>query len=178
MSLYREGVEKFFEHYGQYTSIIMWYTDFNTCHYQRNQDPYYLNDTEYLPERVIPPRRKAMTAERTIRALDSTREVFQHAGGNSGKIFTSMNYQSYGTPLQEQEDWPKIWSEKHTQPLVSFESSFPYPLQYIYFDGPSGHYMTAEHAARYFGDSVFRDEIAPRCFSGTFHSRKTRDPCS
>ena len=162
MSLYREGVEKFFEHYGQYTSIIMWYTDFNTCHYQRNQDPYYLNDTEYLPERVIPPRRKAMTAERTIRALDSTREVFQHAGGNSGKIFTSMNYQSYGTPLQEQEDWPKIWSANHTQPLMVVESGFPYPFQFLYFDGPKENWLFAENASRFFGDGVYRAEKRPR----------------
>lgn len=168
MSLYREGVEKFFEHYGQYTSIIMWYTDFNTCHYQRNQDPYYLNDTGYLPEKVIPRRRKAMTAERTIRALDSTREVFQHAGGNSGKIFTSMNYQSYGTPLQEQEDWPKIWSADHQQPLMVVESGFPYPFQFLYFDA-KGNWLFAENASRFFGDGVYRAERVPQIFD-TFYA--------
>lgn len=170
MSLYREGVEKFFEHYGQYTSIIMWYTDFNTCHYQRNQDPYYLNDTKYLPEKVIPRRRKAMTAERTIRALDSTREVFQHAGGNSGKIFTSMNYQSYGTPLQEQEDWPKVWSASHTQPLMVVESGFPYSFQFLYFDGPKENWLFAENASRFFGDGVYRAEKRAR-IRGEFFSK-------
>ena len=73
-----------------------------------------------------------------MRSLDPSRECVPHAAGNFGKVFGSMNYQSFGTPLQEQEDWPKIWSEKHSQPLVSFESSFPYPLQYTYFDGPTG----------------------------------------
>lgn len=165
LGLYHENVEKFLEYYGRYANIIMWYTDFNTCHYQRNQDPYYLNDTSYCPTHVLAPRRRAMVAEKAIRELDHTREVFQHAGGNSGKIFTSMNYQSYGTPLQEQEDWPKIWAEKHTQPLMVVESGFPYPYQFFYFDGPKGHWLFAENASRFFGDDVYRAEHKPHVFN-------------
>ncbi|HBJ96985.1 MAG TPA: hypothetical protein DDZ11_11500, partial [Lentisphaeria bacterium] len=166
---YREWVENYLEFFGTFPSIVLWYTDFNTCSYAACQDPYYLNDTSYVPkERVLKARKFVEVADRTMRSLDPSRECVPHAAGNFGKVFGSMNYQSFGTPLQEQEDWPKIWSEKHTQPLVSFESSFPYPLQFTYFDGPIGHYMNAEHAARYFGDSVFRDEIAPVQFGKWF----------
>ena len=63
-----------------------------------------------------------------------------------------MNYQSYGTPLQEQEDWPKIWSANHTQPLMVVESGFPYPFQFLYFDGPKENWLFAENASRFFGD--------------------------
>ncbi len=82
-----------------------------------------------------------------------------------GKIFGSMNYQSFGTPLQEQEDWPKIWSANHSQPLMTVESGFPYPPQFFYFDGPEGYNMTAEHAARFFGDAVYRNEKSPAQFT-------------
>jgi hypothetical protein len=158
---YTKEVTSFFEHYGNHPSILMWYTDMNTCSYPWNQDPAKLNDTDYVPATKIHARQRAQKAEKIMRELDSTREVFQHAGGNSGKIFTSMNYQSFGTPLQEQEDWPKQWSTHHTQPLMVVESAFPYPKQLRYFDNENLGTLGAEHAARYFGDSVFAKEINP-----------------
>lgn len=158
---YRKWVERFLDAYGNHPSILMWYTDFNTCHYPWCQDPAKLNDTAYVPQNRVTARRLAQTAESVMRSMDPSRELFQHAGGNSGKIFTSMNYQSMGTPLQEQEDWPRQWSEKHTQPLMVVESNFPFQRQFEYFDGETGRIMAAEHAARFFGDSVFRKEIRP-----------------
>ena len=163
MEIYRQNVERYLEYYGNHPSILMWYTDFNTCHYSWNQDPAKLNDTEYVPKEKIKARRLAQTAERVMRSLDPSRELFQHAGGNSGKIFTSMNYQSMGTPVQEQEDWPKQWAEKHTQPLMVVESGFPFFPQFSHFDGrgPGYTWLVAENAARYFGDCVFARESRP-----------------
>ncbi len=162
---YRKEVERFLEYYGRFPGILMWYTDFNTCSYPACQDPYYLNNTDYVPgKHVLKARKLAAFADATMRSMDPSRECFQHAGGNFGKIFGSMNYQSFGVPLQEQEDWPKIWAQKHTQPLMVVEAGFPYAPQFFYFDGPKGHWLIAEHAARYFGDSVFRDENIPAQF--------------
>lgn len=161
MGIYTAEVTRFLEHYGTHPSILMWYTDFNTCSYPWNQDPAKLNDTDYVPGSTLNARRRAQTAEKVMRSLDPSRELFQHAGGNSGKIFTSMNYQSFGTPLQEQEDWPKQWSMKHTQPLMVVESAFPYPAQFQHFDNPAAGLLGAEHAARYFGDAVFSREARP-----------------
>lgn len=162
---YTKEIVRFLEHYGSHPSILMWYTDFNTCGYAWDQDPAKLNDTDYIPVSKIHARKRVQVAEKVMRALDPSRELFQHAGGNSGKIFTSMNYQSFGTPLQEQEDWPKQWSEKHTQPLMVVESAFPYPAQYWHFEkegiASSGFELGAEHAARYFGDVVFSREDRP-----------------
>lgn len=162
---YTREVVRFLEHYGNHPSILMWYTDFNTCGYPWDQDPAKLNDTDYVPVSKIHARKRAQTAEKVMRSLDPSRELFQHAGGNSGKIFTSMNYQSFGTPLQEQEDWPKQWSEKHTQPLMVVESAFPYPAQFWHFEtgnlSKTGFELAAEHAARYFGDAVFAREDRP-----------------
>ena len=158
---YTKEVVRFLEHYGNHPTILMWYTDFNTCGYPWNQDPAKLNDTDYVPVSKIYARKRAQTAEKVMRSLDPSRELFQHAGGNSGKIFTSMNYQSFGTPLQEQEDWPKQWSEKHTQPLMVVESAFPYPAQFSHFDKPELGLLGAEHAARYFGDDAFSRECRP-----------------
>lgn len=162
---YQKEVVRFFEHYGNHPSILMWYTDFNTCGYPWDQDPAKLTDTTYDPIRKRAARERARTAEKAMRPLDPGRELFQHAGGNSGKIFTSMNYQSFGTPLQEQEDWPKQWAEKHTQPLMVVESAFPYLGQFWQFDAPglgkTGYILAAEHAARYFGDAVFAREEHP-----------------
>ena len=166
-TVYQEGVERFLEYYGSHPNILMWYTCFNGCGYAAGQDPYYLNNTEYDPplERTKRERRLAAYAEKVMRSLDPSRECFPHAGGNMGKIFGSMNYQSFGTPLQEQEDWPKIWSANHSQPLMTVESGFPYPPQFFYFDGPEGYNMTAEHAARFFGDAVYRNEKSPAQFT-------------
>lgn len=161
MEVYSREVERFLEHYGNHPSILMWYTDFNTCSYPWNQDPAKITDYDYDPPSKREPRRRAQTAERLMRSLDWSRELFQHAGGASGKIFTSMNYQSYGTPLQEQEDWPRQWSEKRGRPLMVVESAFPYPAQIRHFDNPSVGSLGAEHAARYFGDGVFSAETNP-----------------
>lgn len=161
MGEYSRQVERFLEHYGNHPSILMWYTDFNTCSYPWNQDPAKITDYDYDPPNKREPRRRAQTAEKLMRSLDWSRELFQHAGGASGKIFTSMNYQSYGTPLQEQEDWPRQWSEKRGRPLMVVESAFPYPAQIRHFDDASVGSLGAEHAARYFGDEVFSAETNP-----------------
>ncbi len=158
---YTAQVERFLEYYGNHPSILMWFTDMNTCGYPWDQDPAKLNDTAYRPSGKEHALRRVRTAEKVMSALDPSRELFQHAGGNSGKIFTSMNYQSFGTPLQEQEDWPAQWAAKHTQPLMVVETGFPYPSQFEHFDNPKVGFLTAEHAARYFGDAAFSNEIRP-----------------
>ena len=159
---YAAQVERFFEEYGGHPSVLMWYTDFNTCGYSWGQDPAKLTDVDYDPPSKKLARSRARTAEATMRALDATRECFQHAGANMGKIFTSMNYQSYGTPLQEQEDWPAQWAKGHKQPLMVVESAFPYPGQFERFDGAgTSEHLGAEQAARYFGPSVFAAERFP-----------------
>ena len=161
-AIYDTEVERFFEVYGGHPSILMWYTDFNTCGYSWGQDPAKLTDDTYEPPSKRVARRRARIAEETMRSLDPSRELFQHAGGNSGKIFGSMNYQSYGTPLQEQEDWPAQWAKGHRQPLMSVESAFPYPWQFQRFDkGGSQEHLGAEQAARYFGPSAFAVERFP-----------------
>ena len=163
--IYDAEVERFLEAYGGHPSILMWYTDFNTCWYAWNQDPAKLSDDVSVPLELKwqrGARRRAHVAESVMRALDPAREVFQHAGGNSGKIYGSMNYQSYGTPLQEQEDWPAQWAKSHRQPLMSVESAFPYPRQFGRFDkGGLDEHLGAEHAARYFGPSAFAAERFP-----------------
>ena len=161
--LYDPAVERYLEAWGGHPSILMWYTDFNTCSYAWNQDPAKLNDAAYDPPRKRQARDRARTAETVMRALDPSRECFQHAGGCSGSIFGSMNYQSYGTPLQEQEDWPAQWAASHSQPLMVVESAFPYPDQFRRFDVKGGdkEHLGAEHAARYFGPSVFASERFP-----------------
>ncbi len=174
MAVYTEELERFLDVWGNHPNIIMWYTDFNTCSHPWNQDPAKLNDTEYRPAWNASARARQATAEKTMRAIDSSREIFSHAGGNTGKIFTSMNYQSFGTPLQEQEDWPKQWSQKHTQPLMVVESAFPYPAQFWRFDTGDfrtvGAELAAEHAARYFGDAVYAKEPRPVPYADHWHN--------
>ncbi len=166
---YGKYIGKYIEAFGNHPSIIMWYTDFNTCGYPWSQDPTKLNDTEYAPKEKEGARKLAHTAGKIIEQHDPSRETFQHAGGNSGKIFGSMNYQSLGVPLQEREDWPKQWSERHTQPLMVVETGFPVKGQFLHFDKHKGvgnkkaeyTYLFAEHAARYFGDKAFKKALLP-----------------
>ncbi len=167
---YNLQVTRFLESYGGHPSILMWYTDFNTCGYSWGQDPAKLTDVEYDPPSKKLARSRARKAEAAMRELDSSRECFQHAGANMGKIFTSMNYQSYGTPLQEQEDWPAQWAKGHKQPLMVVESGFPYPGQFERFDGAgTSEHLGAEQAARYFGPSAFAAERFPVPHSSNLH---------
>ena len=158
---YEADLDAFVCGWANHPSILMWYTDFNTCGYPWNQDPAKLNDTAYVPKNKLQDRAKALYAGSVMERLDPSRPTFQHAGGNSGRIFTSMNYQSFGTPLQEQMDWPAQWAKSHTQPLISVESAFPFPAQFRHFGQARGPYLYAENAARYFGDSVYGDEARP-----------------
>ena len=158
---YRRQVERYLDAYGGHPSIVMWYTDFNTCSYAWNQDPAKLTDLDYDPPAKRHARALAAQAESVMNGLDPTREAIRHAGGNAGKAFGSMNYQSFGTPLQEQEDWPRQWAANPRQPLFSIECAFPYPNQFWHFDHPELGSLCAEHAARYFGDEVYRDENRP-----------------
>ena len=174
MDDYRRHISRYVEAFGNHPSILMWYCDFNTCSYSWNQDPAKLNDTEYVPKHKARQRKLAGMAMEAIRSIDPSREVFHHAGGNFGKVFGSMNYQSMGVPLQEQEDWPKQWARQHTQPLMTVECDFPFWNQFLHFDlepsrGPAKRlgkksglvYLVNEHAARYFGDDAFRQVQLP-----------------
>lgn len=158
---YAADVDEFLDCYGNHPSVIMWYTDFNTCSYPWNQDPAKLTDLAYAPSWTAPARARVQVAEAVMRARDPSREIFQHAGGSSGRIFTSMNYQSYGTPLQEQEDWPAQWAANPVRPLMVVESAFPYPAQLRHFDDAKLGSLVPEHAARYFGDAVYGRETEP-----------------
>ena len=182
---YRRHIERFVEAFGNHPSILMWYCDFNTCSYAWNQDPAKLNDTDYVPAHKTRQRAVALQARQTIRQVDPTREVFHHAGGNFGKIFGSMNYQSMGVPLQEQEDWPEQWARAHTQPLMTIECDFPFWNQFLHFDlepsrGTAAQrgeksglvYLVNEHAARYFGDAAFRRVRLPESPVDLGHSRR------
>ncbi len=166
LSAYQRDIELFVDAFGNHPSIILWYPDFNTC--GSSQDPHRLNDAERpRPERERE-RRVAMMAEQVIRRIDPSREIFHHAGGNTGSIYTSMNYQSLGVPLREQEDWPRIWSQKHTQPLMSIEGDFPFHCQLYHFEiepsrGKSMYrgvkkgldLLYPENAARFFGETAY-----------------------
>lgn len=168
---YRKDLARFLESVGNHPSIILWYTDFNTCSYAWNQDPAKLNDSAYVPSYQAERRGLAEFAGETMRELDPSREWFSHAGGNLGKIFTSMNYQSLGTPVQEQADWPAQWAARHTQPLMVVESGFPFLPQLSHFT-TGDLYMVAEHAARFLGGKAFQNQMAANpnrkyCFIGT-----------
>lgn len=167
---YAETVRRFFMFYASHPSVAMWYSDFNTCHYPWCQDPAKLADNDYDPPSLRFVRGRTRVAEAAMKAFDPDRIVFRHAGGCEGEIYTSMNYQSFGTPLREQEDWPAQWAASPTRkPLIPVESGFPYPYQLAHFDKPELGDLTAEHAARLFGDAVYADERRPvrRPWEGT-----------
>lgn len=154
---YEQVVERWYEAFGGHPSVMMWYTEFNDCCYAFDQDPSQLANTEYVPWRHSTRQARAWAdvAMETMRRFDLSRELYQHAGGNKGSVYGSMNYQSYGTPLQEQEDWPAQWARGHKQPLMVVECGFPFIAQFDHFDNRKLGTFGAEHAARYFGDGVF-----------------------
>lgn len=154
---YRECVENFVRTWGNHPSVVFYLTTFNTCGYAWAQLPSKVDDLTYERPDKKEARALALRSDAILAEYDSTREPFHNCSGNLTKLYTTMHYMSFGLPIQEREDWPSKWNRTRKTAFMPAEVGLPYEGQFCDFTyGLSGQKLFVEHAARYFGDSIYR----------------------
>ncbi len=158
---YRAALERHIGFWGSHPSVAMYMDDFNKCMYIMQQHPAMANDYSYSDSKAPNSRgrQKAniLKGDAIIHELDPSRIVYHNAGGNLTKLYTTMQYMSFGLPLQEREDWPCQWDKKHL--YMTSEFGFPFEAQFYDFGCPSyfdnAKVLPVENAARFFGPSIY-----------------------
>ncbi len=159
---YRAAVASQVRTWGNHPSIGFWLNDFNKCMYVMQQHPAMVNDLAYAPASRAANRASIVRGDRIIAELDPARIVYHNAGGNLTRLYTVMQYMSFGLPLQEREDWPAQWEKKNL--YMATEFGFPFGAQFFDFGNPRyferARLLLVEHAARFGGEAVYRDTSA------------------
>ncbi|OGV62715.1 MAG: hypothetical protein A3K19_24420 [Lentisphaerae bacterium RIFOXYB12_FULL_65_16] len=154
---YRLAVRRYVRAWGNHPSVCLYLATFNTCHYSWGLMPSMVTDLAYQPPRKEEARALALHSEQILRELDPTRVVYHNASLNLTQLYTTMQYMSFGMPLQEREDWPSLWSRTRLTAYMASEFGLPYISQYCDFAFPrtDAIMLFAEHAARYVGDAAY-----------------------
>ena len=162
---YRRRIASYVRRYRNHPCVIMWQQDFNLAAHTGDIAPFIL-DTDYFPSEASYQRRKqvAQEAEAMLQEIDPSLPVLHHASGNLGQMRTTMTYLGFGVPLQEREEWPRLWSEKKQKPLMIMETGFPcilsyyktrnFPLHDVYHSEP----LVVEYAAMSLGERAYELE--------------------
>ena len=174
--LFRPAVADIIRYWNNHPSICFWLDDFNKCMYVMEEAPSMVNDYAYVP--TSPKGRAAarkwiVQGDAIYNEFDPSRIVYHNAGGNISKLYTVMQYMSFGLPLQEREDWPSQWLKKNL--YMATEFGFPYPGQFLDFGDPlytaKARELVTENAARFFGEDIYaqsdRDANAIGPFRGS-----------
>ena len=77
---------------------------------------------------------RARRAAAIVAALDASRIVYHHAGGNIGPLHSSNFYLNF-VPVQERSDWFERWSTVGVKPLVLWEYGVPWDLTWSMYRG-------------------------------------------
>lgn len=120
------------ERYRNQPSLVFWSMNFNLLGYPWDLNPYAWASDYRPPDAILDlgrKRRQAGESEAMVRAIDDSRIVFHHAGGNFGSMITSNFYISW-PPLQERMDYPEPWSKTGVRPFNAVELGYPNPMDY------------------------------------------------
>ena len=154
------------ERYRNSPSLLFWSLNFNLLGYPWDLNPYAWA-SDFRPKDSVNDlgrkRREAAESEALIRAIDDSRIIYHHAGGNFGSMITSNFYISW-PPLQERADYPEPWSKRGVRPFNAVELGFP--TQMDYSRCRDGSWMTmggaepmeAEYCAPYLGREAYRQQ--------------------
>jgi hypothetical protein len=157
---YRECVANYVRVWGSHPSVVFYLTTFNTCGYAWAQQPSKVDDLNYVPASKKEARSLALRSDAILSEYDPTRVAYHNCSGNLTKLYTTMHYMSFGLPIQEREDWPSKWSRTRRTAFMPSEVGMPYQGQFRDFTyGLSGQRLFVEHAARYFGDDIYRTVV-------------------
>lgn len=141
-------------------SIVIWAINPLLCY-----NPEWINPNEIDRERAQNDLVSAtLIQEAMLRKLDPSRLVMQSMGSNTGAIIAANPYPTFSNQPDEWADWPSKWALRKTKPLVLEEVALPFWNNFSTWEnsvsGTKTDYFSLrqlyyEHAARYFGDSVY-----------------------
>jgi len=152
---------------GNHPSVVCYAMSHNGCGYGEDMNPDLLGSGSVKRDDWSDRNaRKALRCEAIVRALDPSRIVYHHAGGDLGAMHT-VNYYMNFSPKQEQSDWLATWSAKGVKPLFLCEWGVPFSWDWTMYRGwykgnrefGSGQvpweYCHAEWNAQFVGDQAF-----------------------
>lgn len=152
-------------HYRNHPSAVMWIAGFNFFNSAGDADPRRIG-RRGSTDQSDPRWRNLLAAGRDLfeglKALDSTRVYYSHAGADTGDVYT-MNCYLDLLPLQEREEWLSAWADQGEMPISMVE--FGTPMDCTYRRGHHGFEsnitsepLLTEYAAIYFGADAYAAE--------------------
>lgn len=97
-----------------------------------------------------------------IHSLDPTRPVAFYLRGIAGDFRSIMHYFTFGTPVQSKEEWFRYWAEQKPCPFLAIETSMTYYKDFSLWQRANNpgsvEPCPTEHAARYLGNTAYRQE--------------------
>lgn len=91
-----------------------------------------------------------------INKIDPTgRLTFYHTAGVGGNVRGIMHSLSFGTPIQEMEEWVSHWAKVKPAPFVPREQQIFSRPDYFFHRGSKASIVLEQHA-RYFGEASYR----------------------
>lgn len=103
-------------------AVVMWAISGNFFGHPQDQNPRLIGRRGVYDER--PARTAGREAVEVARALDPSRPIFTHQGGDVGDVHTINMYLNL-IPLQEREEWLSDWAASGEMPLMPVEFGVP-----------------------------------------------------
>lgn len=159
-----ERASVWMRHYRNHPSVVMWIAGFNFFNNAVDADPRHIGrrgwgqgDARW--QGLIAAGEQMFDG---LRALDTTRVYYSHAGAYVGDVYT-MNCYLNLLPLQEREDWLSAWAESGEMPVAMVEFGTPMDCTYRrahegFTSNITSEPLLTELAAIYFGPDAYASE--------------------
>ena len=152
----REAARKYFRklmsHIGNHPSIIEWMIGGRGHINGPHGHPMQIGGR--VPQEVREASHHYKTS-RLVNEIDPTgRLAFFHTSGVGGNVRGIMHSLSFGTPIQEMEEWVSHWAKVRQEPLVPREQQIFSRPDYFFHRGSKESVVLEQHA-RYFGESAY-----------------------
>ena len=167
---YRQQCRWLIRRVRNHPSVIFYAMNHNVCGYFGDVNPLKMDGVFDMPEVSGATnawwennRPQARIAAGIAAALDPTRPVYQHEGGNFGAMYVSNVYLGWA-PRQERSDWLEHWATAGVKPVFFVEWGLPHISNWSSYRGPKFIWSypayqslwASEFAAQFWGDAAYQ----------------------
>ena len=181
---YRQQTQWLIRRVRNHPSVILYAMNHNICGYFGDVNPLKMDGIFDMPEgsgannawweRNRP---QARIAADIASAIDPTRPVYQHEGGNFGAMYVSNVYLGWA-PRQERSDWLEHWATVGVKPIFFVEWGLPHISNWSSYRGPKFIWSypvyqsiwASEFAAQFWGDDAYQS--TPEAIATLAHEEK------